>query len=121
MSVSIEEYEKALNSLKLALEEDKDDLVRDATIQRYEYCVELAWKTSKKIMGVDITAPKQVIRIMSQNKLIDDIQIWLTALDKRNLSSHSYNVFLAEEVYDFSVHFIDHAYALLEKLKEFKI
>ncbi|MEZ4743659.1 MAG: nucleotidyltransferase substrate binding protein [Bdellovibrionota bacterium] len=48
MAVSLEQYEKALDSLAKALQEDKNDIVRDASIQRFEFCIELAWKTAKK-------------------------------------------------------------------------
>lgn len=51
MAVSIKEYSKALLSLEEALSLPKNDIVRDATIQRFEFCIELAWKTSKKVMG----------------------------------------------------------------------
>lgn len=36
------ELEKALLSLKKALDAPKDDMSRDATIQRFEFCVELS-------------------------------------------------------------------------------
>jgi hypothetical protein len=57
MAVSIEEYSKALLSLEEALALPKTDIVRDATIQRFEFCVELAWKTAKKVMGTQTSAP----------------------------------------------------------------
>jgi nucleotidyltransferase substrate binding protein (TIGR01987 family) len=83
------ELEKALLSLKKALDAPKDDLSRDATIQRFEFCVELSWKVAKKITGTTSSAPKEVIREMAQNKFIDDVAFWLKAIDQRNLSAQT--------------------------------
>lgn len=45
MAVSLEQLSKALASLEEALTVEKTDLSRDASIQRFEFCVKLAWKT----------------------------------------------------------------------------
>lgn len=116
MAVSVEQYRKALEALEEALEAPKNTLSRDATIQRFEFTVELAWKVSKKIMGSATTAPKQVIREMAQNGYIDDIDFWLRSVDQRNLSSHTYNEVLAEEVYGFASKFAPLARQLLGRL-----
>jgi nucleotidyltransferase substrate binding protein (TIGR01987 family) len=99
MAVSVEEYTKAIKSLREALALPKNDIVRDATIQRFEFCVELAWKTAKKIMGTSTSAPKQVIREMAQNGYIDNVELWFDFLEDRNLSSHTYDEVLAEKVF----------------------
>lgn len=117
MSVSIQEFEKALTSLEEVLGMPKTDITRDAAIQRFEFCVELSWKTAKKIMGTNTSAPKQVIREMAQAKLIADVQLWFDAIDKRNITSHTYNESLAEEVFSFIKIFFPHAKDLLNKLK----
>ena len=116
MAVSLNEFNKVLNSLKDALDEKKSALARDATIQRFEFCVELAWKCSKKQMGTSTTAPKQVIREMAQNGLIEDVDLWLESINQRNLSSHTYNEELAEQVYNFAKKFLPKALELLTKL-----
>jgi nucleotidyltransferase substrate binding protein (TIGR01987 family) len=117
MAVNIAEYEKALKSLGKALNEPKTDITRDASIQRFEFCVELAWKTARKVTGTITTSPKQVIREMAQSGLIDDVTLWLEAIDQRNLSSHTYNEDLAEKVYTFIKAFFPHAQKLCNKLK----
>ncbi len=117
MNISFAELEKALSSLEKALGQDKNDITRDASIQRFEFCVELSWKTAKKVMGTNSTAPKQVIREMAQNQFIDDMTFWLKAIDQRNLSAHTYKEALAEEVYAFAQSFLPQAHLLLVKLK----
>jgi hypothetical protein len=42
MELDLTEFSKALISLEKALNEPKSDIVRDASIQRFEFCVELA-------------------------------------------------------------------------------
>lgn len=105
MAVSIQEFSKATKKLKDALAQEKNEFIRDSVIQRFEFCIELAWKTSRKVMGINFTAPKQVVREMGRNNMISDVNLWLQAIDQRNLSSHTYNEQLAEEVYKFIQNF----------------
>lgn len=114
---SLQEFEKALKSLKIALDSEKTDLNRDATIQRFEFCVELAWKTAKKKMGSGSTAPKVVIREMAAQGLIADTDLWFDFLEARNLSSHTYKEDIAERVYAAAAGFFSHGNELLKKLK----
>ena len=117
MAVSIEEYTKAISSLEEALSLPKTDIVRDATIQRFEFCVELAWKTSKKIMGTQTSAPKQVLREMAQNGFIENVDLWFDFLENRNLSSHAYDQVLAEKVFTSAQKFLPEGKKLEAKLK----
>ena len=117
MAISIEEYSKALRSLEEALALPVNDIVRDASIQRFEFCVELAWKTARKVMGTSTSAPKQVIREMAQNRIIDDVELWFEALEGINLSSHTYDEVLAEKVYRIAKKFLPYALDLELRLK----
>ena len=117
MAVSIEEFSKALISLEEALSLPKNDIVRDASIQRFEFCVELAWKTARKIMGTQTSAPKQVLREMAQNNFIDDVDQWFDFLENRNLSSHTYDQVLAEKVFASAQKFLHEGKKLEAKLK----
>jgi nucleotidyltransferase substrate binding protein (TIGR01987 family) len=116
LDISLLEYAKALIALDKALKEPKSDIVRDATIQRFKFCVELAWKSAKRIMGTNSSAPKTVVREMAQNGLIDQVEFWLQAIDQRNLSSHTYKEALAEQVYAFAREFLPKAQGLLKRL-----
>lgn len=117
MAVSLDELAKALVSLEGALTVEKTDISRDASIQRFEFCVELSWKSAKKVMGTSTSAPKQVVREMAQNGFIEDVGFWLKSIDQRNLSSHTYNEELAEEVFAFAESFLNPAKRLLKKLQ----
>ena len=99
-------YEKAYLSLfesQKALEKDKDnDFIRDSLIQRYEYTMELAWKTMKDYLEnegfIDVTSPKTAVRKAFQERMIQDGSAWLKALDDRNKTSHAYDETMAAEV-----------------------
>ncbi|OFZ15332.1 MAG: hypothetical protein A2Z20_11335 [Bdellovibrionales bacterium RBG_16_40_8] len=106
MTVSYDEYKKAVVKLKEAIDQPKNDFIRDSVIQRFEFCVELSWKTAKKIMGTSSSAPKDVIREMAQNEYITNTDLWLKSIDMRNISSHTYKEDLAEIVYKFANDFL---------------
>ena len=67
-------------------------------------------------MGVSTTAPKDVVREMAQSGYIDDVAIWLKAIDMRNLSSHTYKEDLAEQVYAFACAFVPTLKSLAQRL-----
>lgn len=111
------EFEKSISKLKEALAQPKTEFLRDSVIQRFKFCIELAWKTSKKIMGSSTAAQKDVIREMAQSQYIDNVETWLKAIDMRNLSSHTYKEDLAELVYSFTQSFLPELQKLVERLK----
>ena len=121
--VSLAEFSKALAALKEAMNFASQsqgvafDIVRDACIQRFEFCIELSWKSSAKALGSSSTTAKPVIREMAQNGLIDEIKTWFGYIDARNKSSHTYDKKIAAEVYAVIDGFIVDAEALLERLK----
>lgn len=117
MTVLFQEFEKAVVRFSEALQQEKNEFIRDSVIQRFEFSVELAWKTAKKSMGSSTAAPKDVIREMAQSGYIGKIDSWLEAIDMRNLSSHTYKEDIAEKVYAFASGFLPELQALLIKLK----
>lgn len=117
MATSLQEFEKALTRLKEALAQPKNDFLRDSVIQRFEFTIELAWKSAKKALGLSATAPKIIVRDLAQQGLIDDPNIWFTLIDARNRSSHSYNEQVAEEIYAVARDSVSHLESILNKLK----
>jgi nucleotidyltransferase substrate binding protein (TIGR01987 family) len=99
-------FEKAYLSLvesQEALESEPDnDFIQDSLIQRYEYTLELAWKTMKDYLEnegfMDVTSPKKAVRKAFQARIIQDGSAWMIALDDRNKTSHAYDEKMAKEV-----------------------
>ncbi len=88
-------YEKALLRLQEAVEEEElSELERNGLIQRFEFTIELAWKTLKDFLeneGFVVKSPKETIREAYRNQLIADAQVFLDALQRRNELSHDYD------------------------------
>ena len=111
MSTTVEELSKAADSLKIsrdllksAISDDPKNielhkLLRDGSIQRFEFCIELSWKVSMKVLGLSVLAPNPAIRDMARNNLIDQPQIWFDFLTARNKTSHTYYEEIAKVVY----------------------
>ena len=63
-------------------------------IQCFEYTFELSWKTLKDYLefeGYDVNTPRETIKKAFQTGMIEDGNVWLDALEKRNIMSHTYN------------------------------
>lgn len=71
-------------------------LEKEGIIQRFEFTLELAWKTLKDKMEfdgilLDKISPKMVLKEAYQAKYINDIDTWLQMINDRNLVSHTYD------------------------------
>lgn len=102
----IDAAERAVGRLNEALRRpDPGDIERDAAIQRFEFTFETVWKAAQAclqtIEGVDAASPKSVIRACREIGLLDatDAVLALRMADDRNLTVHTYNESLAEQIY----------------------
>lgn len=98
-------FQKALTQLERAVDMDQyNDLEREGLIQRFEYTIELAWKTLQDLLGAkgyeDIKGPKPVIRQAFNDGYILDGNAWLEMWDGRLLTSHTYDEDTAIELAD---------------------
>ncbi len=101
--LQLSELKKAIARLKEALALPKNDIIRDSTIQRFEFTVELSGKVLQRYLrasGVsDTLSPKSAFREAARLGIVKDPEPWLGFIDARNLSSHTYKESLAEQVY----------------------
>jgi nucleotidyltransferase substrate binding protein (TIGR01987 family) len=91
---------------------------RDACLQRFEYCLELAWKSSLRTLGSPTNAAKPAVREMARNKLIKDPSLWITFVDARNKTSHSYDEDIAKEVFASIKLFLPELKTLIQELEK---
>lgn len=101
---NFEQLNKALNSLEITinLPVDRNRVVIDATIQRFEFTFELFWKLLKRIiqdLGKEVYLPKEILIEAYSAHLIDHEQSWLQMLKDRNETSHVYDEKLANRIY----------------------
>ena len=78
-------------------------LEKEGIIQRFEFTLELAWKTLKDKMEydgliLDKISPKVILKEAFRTKYIDNIDLWLEMIDHRNLLSHTYDFKIFEDI-----------------------
>ena len=101
--LKIDALGNALKRLEESLAFDlSQPLVVDACIQRFEFSIELTWKTLKKclaIEGIEVNTPRESIQQAYTIHWLNDESEWLSMLKDRNLTSHTYKEDLALEIY----------------------
>lgn len=94
---------RALQRLREALAVPSDQaLAVDGTIQRFEFTIELCWKTLKRALafeGIDTTTPREALVQAFAVGLIDDETAWLDMLRDRNRAAHIYDEAMAVDLY----------------------
>lgn len=103
-NIKLEKFKKALLSLEtIYLKPARADRTNiDATIQRFEFTFELAWKFLKDYFfeqGIELNYPKEVLQEAFNVNLINNEIIWIQMLKDRNMTSHTYDEKLADEIY----------------------
>lgn len=121
--IILQPFDKALKSLALALAQPKNEFIRDAVIQRFEYSYELAWKMLRRFLVADVGAEtlaplsrKDLFRMAADKRLIADPIAWFAYHHARNSTSHTYDEVVANEVYEVSQKFLLDAQTLLQEL-----
>lgn len=99
-------YLKAFVQLGKAIQQPKNEFLRDSVIQRFEFTYELAWKLLKirlEAESVIARTPREVLQEALQAGFIEDGNAWSELQKTRNLTSHTYDEALAEQVYNYIV------------------
>lgn len=118
-----ENYEKSFLLLeKYSNQPISTELERAGIIQFFEMTFELAWKVLKDYLeaqGYLVKSPRETIKQAYQIELINDGHVWLDALAKRNLTTHTYDDALADKlVKEIKLEFLPELKNLYEKLLE---
>ena len=112
---------QAVARLEEVLEMESSDVIKDSAIQRFEFSLDLAWKTLKAFLeekkGVLVNSPKEAFREAFRQGLIEYEENWLTMVDLRNQTVHTYNQDLADKIYTRLPEFLPLFKALLSRLK----
>jgi len=102
VQISLKLFEKALNTLKESISfvnnKDYDEIytiIRDSVIQRFEYTVELMWKTIKNFLKevhwLECVSPKTCLKLAKKVWIIDNLEIYFKMINLRNITSHTYD------------------------------
>lgn len=104
----------------------EDEELRDACIQRFEYCFELSWKMLHRRLALDLPSStsldamsyRDLIRTGAERGLIADASAWMLYRDKRNTTSHTCNADKAADVAHVIPAFEADALSLLSALQK---
>jgi len=95
-------FVKCLGRLEEILGKEKNITNRDAAIKRFEFTVELGWKLVQKFLReqeIICRSPRECLDEAFKFGMIDDDPKWLQMIKDRNLTTHTYDENLADEVY----------------------
>jgi nucleotidyltransferase substrate binding protein (TIGR01987 family) len=98
----VDDLSRAVTRLDEALAEPESAFIRDAAIQRFEFCFELAWKAVQavaRLEGQDCASPRAAFGVAWRNQWVAEETPWLDMLDARNKTSHTYRESVALDVY----------------------
>lgn len=113
------DFSHALKRLEEVLDASSSDLIRDAAIKRFEFTIELAWKTLKALLeeksGITCASPKECFREAYRQGFINYSEQYLKLLDLRNDTAHTYNEVTADIVYEA----LPEALIQLQRLKKY--
>lgn len=96
-------YQKALQQLTKFIQKEKlNELEEQGLIQAFEYTHELAWKSLADFLkhkgNKEIYGSKDATREAFNLQLIENGEIWMSMIQNRNLTSHTYNEDTTQEI-----------------------
>jgi len=102
----LDNYEKAVNLLEksflVSQERELTELERMGLIQAFELAFELAWNLMKDFLQsrevINILGSKDAIRQAFSKGIIENGQVWMNMIDRRNETSHCYDEAVAIRV-----------------------
>lgn len=106
LTLATQSAQRALLTLEEILQLPLNTIVRDASIQRFEYTFEAVWKLLKVYLesqeGIVCTSPKSCFRHALRAGLLslERTETCLTMTDDRNLTSHTYIEAIAQTIYE---------------------
>lgn len=116
------QYKNVVDRLEEVIETYKNNnsqIIVDAMIQRFEFCVELSGKLLKDYLSNenvgDFNSPRSVMKEAYKMNLITEGELWLDMLEDRNLTSHTYDEIVANAIRD---NILNTHYVLLKRLKD---
>lgn len=112
---------QALMRLEESLAKEPTEIVKDAAIQRFEFCFELSWKLMQslaRLNRLEAGGAKSSIRLAARLGIIEDPDMWFNFLTARNYSTHIYNEAMASVVYEKAKEFLPEARKMLEKARQ---
>uniref|UniRef100_UPI0040269FF3 nucleotidyltransferase substrate binding protein n=1 Tax=Candidatus Scatousia sp. TaxID=3085663 RepID=UPI0040269FF3 len=130
MEIDISNLKSALKTLETSMmqldkhrECDFADMLEDSCIKRFEYTLEIARKTMKRILKkiygkneTELTV-NNIFRFMQGYKFIPNWENWRAYYEKRNNTAHEYNIEKSRELLKIIPDFIQDTEILIKNLE----
>ena len=91
------------------------------TIQAFEVCYDITWKTLKKVLhtqGIEVFNPRDTFRLAAQEGLITNLKTWFDYVKKRNITAHEYHEEIMAKVYPVLPGFLKDLNSLIKKIEK---
>jgi nucleotidyltransferase substrate binding protein (TIGR01987 family) len=137
MPLDLESFRKAVFSLKqtisvaaemTALRPDDEALgnaLRAGVIQNIEFTYELSWKFAKRWLEANVGAAyvdgvprRELFRFAAENRLIEDVDVWMSFHAARNVTSRTYDASVARDVASIAPGLLAEAEKLLAAIED---
>jgi nucleotidyltransferase substrate binding protein (TIGR01987 family) len=120
----LQAFKELESAVRLSNERPLSKLEKQGLIQGFEYTHELSWNLMKDYLAelghTGLIGSKDSTRLAFKTGLISDGDTWMEMIKSRNLTSHSYDEAIAEEVVEWILKKFFPAFTLLaEKFSSF--
>ena len=126
---SLRQLDSALQTIAepqvASLKKNFYETLRAGVIQQFEVAYEQCWKFMKRYLEMNLGASyvdgisrRELFRLSAEHQLIENIEEWLDFHYARNLSSHTYELKTAEEVFELAVQFNESAKQFFQSLEK---
>jgi len=102
--IDLGNFYKAFSQFEKFRQNLNSEQEKAGAVQAFEFSYEMAWKTMKRILsakGVDARSPRDVFREAASINMISDPETWFKFIEVRNISAHTYNEQVLDQVIDF--------------------
>lgn len=106
---------------------ENNDIYRTGIIGQFNLTFELAWKALQELMkmhgveGASTGSPREILQLGYKIGFVDDPEVWLMMLKKRNTSVHLYNEEEVDEIIMLIQNSFLPAFTVLEKTLKVKL
>lgn len=106
---------------------ENNDIYRTGIIGQFNLTFELAWKALQELMkmhgveGASTGSPREILQLGYKIGFVDDPEVWLMMLKKRNTSVHLYNEEEVDEIIMLIQNTFLPAFTVLEKTLRVKL
>ncbi len=110
LSEAVSNFEDSLSLELSEYSEIAADSIRSGQVQKFEFCIELLWKTLKiylfEINGIDAKSPKMVVKEYFNLGLCSykEYETIMEMLNDRNILNHIYKKEQFESIYNRIIH-----------------